>query len=289
MGSFRPSLADSISVQENFVSFSALWASAHPRFSFPAGFWQFRLRLRKSLGSFCLLPEISASQPGNSVPFPPGFGNSYLNVKFFFPFLPIFSPLSFRTSTFVLFPVFHKKKFLLFCPCPAFWALPHRNLGDFGQFSAILAPSEQPFPIPASPRTIPSTFAKSGDAAMELKLLFPREWPEGGAAARNSPRSSHPSPSRPVRSLFLVPEFNPRLKICPWEEDLRWDRSGGWIFPKRMEMSPFPCAAGAAGAGKRKNTPLGRRLRGFFREWGCWERRQDPSDSALGTGKAGIG
>lgn len=109
MGSFRPSLADSISVQENFVSFSALWASAHPRFSFPAGFWQFRLRLRKSLGSFCLLPEISASQPGNSVPFPPGFGNSYLNVKFFFPFLPIFSPLSFRTSTFVLFPVFHKK------------------------------------------------------------------------------------------------------------------------------------------------------------------------------------
>lgn len=82
---------------------------------------------------------------------------------------------------------------------------------------------------------------------------------------------------------ILASKFAPGKKICAGiaPED--------GFSQKRMEMSPFPCAAGAAGAGKRKNNPLGRRLRGFFREWGCWERRQDPSDSALGTGKAGIG
>lgn len=70
-----------------------IWASAHPRFSFPAGFRQFRLRLRKKLGSFHLLPEISASQPGNSIPFPPGFWKFLPQCEIFFPlFLPFSAP-----------------------------------------------------------------------------------------------------------------------------------------------------------------------------------------------------
>lgn len=70
-----------------------IWASAHPRFSFPAGFWQFRLRLRKNLGSFRLLPEISASQPGNSIPFLPGFWKFLPQCEIFFPlFLPFSAP-----------------------------------------------------------------------------------------------------------------------------------------------------------------------------------------------------
>lgn len=155
MGSFHLSSANSVSGQENFVSFSALWASAHPRFSFPAGFRQFRLRLRKNLGFFRLLPEISASQPGNSIPFPPGFCKFLPQCEIFFPpFPPIFSPLRgpFRTSKFVLFPAcfpFKKKKNSSLSARAQHFGLCHTKIwGILVNFSAIPAPPEQPFPIP---------------------------------------------------------------------------------------------------------------------------------------------
>lgn len=193
MGSFHLSSANSVSGQENFVSFSALWASAHPRFSFPAGFRQFRLRLRKNLGFFRLLPEISASQPGNSIPFPPGFCKFLPQCEIFFPpFPPIFSPLRgpFRTSKFVLFPACFplkkKKNFLPFCPCPAFWALPHKNLGDFGQFfsnsgstrAALPHPEQFHPPFPA--------------AAMELNPFS-----HGNGPREEQPPGTHPGPPIP--------------------------------------------------------------------------------------------
>lgn len=125
-----------------------IWASAHPRFSFPAGFRQFRLRLRKKLGSFHLLPEISASQPGNSIPFPPGFWKFLPQCEIFFPFSSHFQPLEgpfqdLKICSFpCLFSIKKKKKIPPFLPVPSILGFATQK---FGGFWSIF---EQPFPIP---------------------------------------------------------------------------------------------------------------------------------------------
>lgn len=146
--------------------------------------------------------------------------------------------MSFRTSTFLHFPSFFHKKILTSCQLPAFWALPHRILGVFSQFSGILALSEQLFPTPVSPREIPSTFYPKRGFGDGIKFLFPREWPEGGAASKISVPPIPPLLTH--SSLFLVPDLNPASGFAPGKEICPGIVPRDGFSRKRMEMPHFP-------------------------------------------------